>query len=87
MVGTSGARSRPTQEGATPLERGKSPNEVSISPGRSSRNRRRHRKPGVFCFVLFSLQLSVCLWWQDYRRDDFPTLKFVVVIAGLLAIC
>ena len=29
-----------------------------------------------FCFaliVLFSLQLSVCLWWHDYRRDGFPT--------------
>ena len=24
----------------------------------------------LFCFVLFSLQLSVCLWWHDYRRDD-----------------
>ena len=41
----------------------------------------------LFCFVLFSLQLSVCLWWHDYRRDDFPTLKFGVVIADLLAIC
>ena len=40
----------------------------------------------LFCFVLFSLQLSVCLWWHDYRRDGFPTLKFVVVIADLLAI-
>ena len=37
----------------------------------------------VFCFVLFALQLSVCLWWHDYRRDGFPTLKFVVVIADL----
>ena len=38
---------------------------------------------------LFSLQLSVCLWWHDYRRDDFPTstLKFWVVMADLLAIC
>ena len=35
----------------------------------------------MFCFVLFSLQLSVCLWWHDYRRDDFPTLKFGVVLA------
>ena len=41
----------------------------------------------LFCFVLFSLQLSVCLWWHDYRRDGFPTLKFVVVMADLLAIC
>ena len=41
----------------------------------------------LFCFVLFALQLSVCLWWHDYRRDDFPTLKFGVVIADLLAIC
>ena len=41
----------------------------------------------LFCFVLFSLQLSVCLWWHDYRRDDFPTLKFGVVMADLLAIC
>ena len=41
----------------------------------------------LFCFVLFALQLSVCLWWHDYRRDGFPTLKFVVVIADLLAIC
>ena len=40
----------------------------------------------MFCFVLFALQLSVCLWWHDYRRGDFPTLKFGVVIAGLLAI-
>ena len=33
-------------------------------------------------------QLSVCLWWHDYRRGDFPTLKFVVLIAfELLAIC
>ena len=37
----------------------------------------------LFCFVLFALQLSVCLWWHDYRRDDFPTLKFGVVIADL----
>ena len=37
----------------------------------------------LFCFVLFALQLSVCLWWHDYRRDGFPTLKFVVVIADL----
>ena len=41
----------------------------------------------LFCFVLFSLQLSVCLWWHDYRRDVFPTLKFGVVMADLLAIC
>ena len=40
-----------------------------------------------FCFVLFSLQLSVFLWWHDYRRDGFPTLKFGVVIADLLTIC
>ena len=38
---------------------------------------------GLFCFVLFALQLSVCLWWHDYRRDDFPTLKFGVVLADL----
>ena len=37
----------------------------------------------AFCFVLFALQLSVCLWWHDYRRDDFPTLKFGVVLADL----
>ena len=37
----------------------------------------------LFCFVLFALQLSVCLWWHDYRRDDFPILKFGVVIADL----
>ena len=42
----------------------------------------------LFCFVLFSfllfaLQLSVCLWWHDYHRDDFPTLKFGVVLADL----
>ena len=37
----------------------------------------------LFCFVLFALQLSVCLWWHDYRRDGFPTLKFGVVIADL----
>ena len=41
----------------------------------------------LFCFVLFALQLSVCLWWHDYRRDGFPTLKFGVVMADLLAIC
>ena len=40
----------------------------------------------LFCFVLFSLKLSVCLWWHDYRRDDLPTLKFGVVIGDLLAI-
>ena len=40
----------------------------------------------LFCFVLFALQLSVCLWWHDYRRDGFPTLKFGVVMAALLAI-
>ena len=40
----------------------------------------------LFCFVLFPLQLSVCLWWHDYRRDDFPTLKFGVVMADLLAL-
>jgi hypothetical protein len=39
-----------------------------------------------FCFVLFAMQLSVCLWWHDYRRDVFHTLKFVVVMADLLAI-
>jgi len=37
----------------------------------------------LFCFVLFALQLSVCLWWHDYRRDDFPTLKLGVVMADL----
>ena len=52
MVGTSGAQSRPIQEDATPLERGKSPNAVSISPGRSSRNRKRHRKQGAKRAVL-----------------------------------
>ena len=26
----------------------------------------------------------MCLWWHDYRRGNFPTLKFVVVIADLL---
>jgi hypothetical protein len=41
----------------------------------------------LFCFVLFALQLLVCLWWHDYRRDVFPTLKFGVVMADLLAIC
>ena len=35
----------------------------------------------MFCFVLFALQLSVCLWWHDHRRDDFPTLNFGVVMA------
>ena len=44
-------------------------------------------KLGQFCFVLFALQLSVCLWWHDYRRDVFPTLKFGVVMADLLTIC
>ena len=41
----------------------------------------------MFCFVLFALKLPVRLWWNDYRRDDFPTLKFGVVMADLLAIC
>ena len=40
----------------------------------------------LFCFVLFALQLSVCLCWPDYRRDDFPTLNFWVVMADLLVI-
>ena len=44
---------------------------------------RRTRMGDLFCFVLFALQLSVCLWWHDYRRDDFPTLKFGVVMADL----
>ena len=39
------------------------------------------------CFVLFSLQFSVCLWWHDYRRGDVPTRKYGVVMADLLAIC
>ena len=39
----------------------------------------------MFCFVLFALQLLVCLWRHDYRRDGFPALKFAVVIADLLA--
>ena len=26
-------------------------------------------------FVLFDLQLSMCLWWHDYRSVCFPTLK------------
>ena len=26
----------------------------------------------MLCFVLFALQLSVCLWWHDYRRDGSP---------------
>jgi hypothetical protein len=43
--------------------------------------------PVLFRFVLFALQLSVCLWWNDYRRNDRPTLKFRVVVAGMLAIC
>ena len=25
----------------------------------------------------------MCLWWHDYRRDGFPTLKFGAVIADL----
>ena len=28
-----------------------------------------------------------CLWWYDYCRNDFPTLKFGVVLANLPAIC
>ena len=39
------------------------------------------RTATAHCFVLFSLQLLVCLWWHDYHRDSFPTLKFGVVIA------
>ena len=38
----------------------------------------------LFCFVLFDLQLSACLWWHDYRSNGFPTLKFVAVIADPL---
>ena len=45
------------------------------------------RHPRFCFFVLFVLQLSVCLWWHDYRRDVFPTLKFGLVMADLLAIC
>ena len=54
-------------------------------PPAEEQNLRRpvHATLATFCFVLFALQLSVCLWWHDYRRDDFPTLKFVVVIADL----
>ena len=44
---------------------------------------RRWHADVLFCFVLFALQLSVCLWWHDYRRDDFPTLIFGVVMADL----
>ena len=40
-----------------------------------------------FTSPLFSLQLSVCLWWHECCWDDFPTLKFVVVIADQLVIC
>ena len=47
MVGTSGTRSRPIHERAAPLERGKSSDTPSVSPGRRSRNRRRHRKQGA----------------------------------------
>ena len=39
----------------------------------------------TFCFVLFALQLSVCLWWHDYCRDDFPTLKFGVTTDDIAA--
>ena len=35
----------------------------------------------LFCF-LFTFQLSVCLWWNDYHRGNVPTLKFVVVMAS-----
>ena len=52
------------------------------SPARMTRRTQQREHP-VFCFVLFSLQLPVCLWWHDYRRDDFPTLKFGVVMADL----
>ena len=41
----------------------------------------------LFCFVLFDLQLSACLCWHYYHNNNFPTLKFVVVMADLLAIC
>ena len=44
---------------------------------------RKHGAVWFVLFVLFALQLSVCLWWHDYRRDDFPTLKFGVVLADL----
>ena len=37
----------------------------------------------ILFVCLFALQLSGCLWWRDYRRDGFPTLKFGVVIADL----
>ena len=43
----------------------------------------------LFCFVCLAtlMVLAVCLWWYDYRRDDFSTLKFVVVMADTVAIC
>ena len=47
MVGTSGTRSRPIQERAAPLEREKSSDMTSVSPGKRSRYRRRHRKQGA----------------------------------------
>ena len=50
---------------------------------RDAKTQERYARNVLFCFVLFSLQLSVCLWWHDYHRDVFPTLKFVVVIADL----
>ena len=42
----------------------------------------------LFCFVCLAT-LSVPVvghWWHDYHRDDFPTLKFGVVMADLLTI-
>ena len=60
--------------------------------GLSSSVRGPRRAPGILAWwhgsvALFSLKLSVCLWWHGYRRDDFPTPNYVVVMADPLAIC
>ena len=39
----------------------------------------------LYCVEL-ALQLSVCLWWQDYRRTTFLPSKVVVVMANPLAV-
>ena len=57
------------------------------SPPRAEPRPQEAPKPQPFGAVLFSLQLSVCLGWRDYRSSGFPTPKFGVVMADPLAIC
>ena len=36
----------------------------------ATRDRTNHFAPDMFCFVLFGLQLSVCLWWLQVPLRD-----------------